>query len=95
MPTDDPPPAPPSIKWSTPRTDKLLEEIRADAKKGGCIPKEFARELERENALLLRKYRTAFDGLTRTFAKCDWKIARDAAQKCIDMDDGAKPGQEP
>ena len=32
----------------TPRTDAVLESIRANPYNGGCIPKDFARQLERE-----------------------------------------------
>ncbi len=36
----------------TPRTDALLIEIAQDPHKGGCMPKAFAQELERENRQL-------------------------------------------
>ncbi len=43
--------------------------------------------VEAEKAHLLLKYRTAFDGLVRVYSKNDPKIARDVAQKCVDLGD--------
>ena len=36
----------------TPRTDSLIKDIKRDPGLAGCIPKEFCRSLERENAKL-------------------------------------------
>ena len=43
----------------TPETDALIEEIRSKPSKGGCIPKDFARKLERERDEAKRLYSNA------------------------------------
>lgn len=43
----------------TPETDALVEEIRSKPSKGGCIPKDFARKLERERDEAKRLYSNA------------------------------------
>lgn len=61
----------------TPRTDTLLAEIRLNPGAGGCIPKEFARDLERENTTLRNYLMTsASDDAKPGDAKTLWRKVR-------------------